>query len=114
VNGRLATFVVMRATALLLAVLVLGHFALTHLVTDVAQTDSSFVFRRWSSALWVAWDATMLASALTHAGAGLWLLVDERASGAARRRLHALLATTLGILLAIGTAALVAAAGRNG
>lgn len=110
-SGRLATFVVMRTTAVLLAVLVLGHFALTHLVTDVAETDSSFVLRRWSSALWVAWDATMLAAALTHAGAGLWLLVDEYAGGAARRRLHAALAATVVLLLAVGTTALVAAAG---
>jgi succinate dehydrogenase / fumarate reductase membrane anchor subunit len=113
VNARLATFVVMRTTALLLAVLVLGHFALTHLVTDVAETDSSFVLRRWSSALWIAWDSTMLAAALTHAGAGLWLLVDEHARGALRRRLHVSLAASVALLLAVGTAALVAAAGRT-
>ena len=69
----------MRATAVLLAVLVLGHFAMTHLVTDVAATDSSFVLRRWSSALWIAWDLTMLATALLHASCGMWLVIAEQA-----------------------------------
>ena len=39
--------------------------------------------RRWSSALWVAWDPTMLAAALVHAGAGIWLLIAEQAPAAA-------------------------------
>lgn len=107
---RLAVFLVMRVTAVALAVLVLGHFAVTHLVNDVAETGSSFVLRRWSSALWLAWDWTMLAAALTHAGAGLWLLIDEQASAPRRRRaLHAALALTVAALLAVGTAALTIA-----
>ena len=111
---RLAAFLVMRTTAVLLAVLVLGHFAVTHLVTDVADTGSSFVLRRWSSALWLAWDWTMLAAALAHAGAGIWLLVDEQAPAAAvRRRLHVGLAATCGVLLVVGTAALSIAGARG-
>lgn len=110
---RLAAFLLVRATALALAVLVLGHFAVTHLLNDVAETGSSFVLRRWSSALWLAWDWTMLATALAHAGAGIWLLIDEQASAARTRRLfHAALAGTVAVLLAVGTAALTIAATR--
>lgn len=110
---RVAAFLVMRATAVVLAVLVLGHFAVTHVVNDVAETGSSFVLQRWSSALWVAWDWAMLAAALAHAGAGIWLLIDEQASAARTRRLfHAALAGTVAVLLAVGTAALTIAATR--
>jgi succinate dehydrogenase hydrophobic anchor subunit len=112
-NARLATFVVMRTTAVLLAVLVLGHFAVTHLVNDVAETSSSFVLQRWSSALWLAWDWTMLVAALAHAGAGLWLIVDERSTGPrVRRRLQLAVAATVAVLLAIGTAAIVVVGAR--
>ncbi len=110
---RLVAFLVVRTTALGLAVLVLGHFAVTHLVNDVAETGSSFVLQRWSSGLWLAWDWTMLAAALAHAGAGVWLLIDEQAPAARPRRLyHAALAATLGVLLAVGTAALAIAGTR--
>lgn len=110
---RVAAFVVMRATAVVLAVLVLGHFAVTHVVNDVAETDSSFVLRQWSSALWLAWDWAMLVAALAHAGTGIWLLVDEQATAARTRRLcHAALAGTVAVLLAVGTAALTIAATR--
>ena len=112
---RLAAFVVMRVTALLLAVLVLGHFAVTHVVTDVADTGSSFVARRWSSALWLGWDATMLATALVHAGCGLWLMIDELAATPRRRRaLHAVLAAASLSLFALGcTTIALAATGRG-
>ena len=106
---RLAAFLVMRVTALALAVLVLGHFALTHVVNDVAQTGSSFVLQRWSSGLWLAWDWTMLAAALAHAGAGIWLLIDEQAPAARRRPFQAALAATVAVLLTVGTAAIAVA-----
>lgn len=107
---RLAAFLLMRVTAVALAVLVLGHFAVTHLVNDVAETGSNFVLRRWSSALWLAWDWTMLAAALAHAGAGVWLLIDEQVRAPqVRRVLQRTLAATVGVLLAVGTAALAIA-----
>ncbi len=111
---RLAAFLLMRTTAVLLAVLVLGHFAVTHLVTDVAQTDSGFVLRRWSSALWLAWDGTMLAATLTHAGCGLWLMIDEQVTApAARRLLHAAIAAACAALLTVGMTAIAVVASRG-
>lgn len=110
-NSRLAAFVVMRATAVLLAVLVLGHFAVTHVVNDVSSTGSSFVVRRWSSVLWLAWDSTMLATALAHAGCGVWLVVDELAPEPRRRRaLHAALAVVVSVVFVVGATAITVAA----
>ncbi|MCZ7590417.1 MAG: hypothetical protein M5U27_16475 [Gaiella sp.] len=110
---RLATFILMRTTAVVLAVLVLGHFALTHIVTDVSDTGSGFVLRRWSSGLWLAWDWTMLAAALTHGGAGAWLLVEEQARGRAARHLKAGVVVTVTVLLTLGTTALVVGVARG-
>jgi succinate dehydrogenase / fumarate reductase membrane anchor subunit len=110
---RLAVFVVMRTTAVVLAVLVIGHFALTHLLTDVSDTGSSFVMRRWSSGLWLAWDWTMLAAALIHGATGAWLIVEEQVRGAAARRLHAAIVVTSTLLLTLGTAALVVGSARG-
>ena len=110
---RLATFILMRTTAVLLALLVLGHFAVTHIVTDVSDTGSGFVLRRWSSALWLAWDWTMLADALAHGGAGAWLLIEEQARGRAARHLKAGIVLAVTVLLTLGTTALVVGAARG-
>lgn len=84
--SRLFTYVLLRVTGLMLSVLVLGHFAVTHFVTDVARDDSAFVARRFSSVLWIAWDATMLAAALAHGAAGVRLALADYSADAGRRR----------------------------
>jgi succinate dehydrogenase hydrophobic anchor subunit len=73
------TWLVVRITGLLLAVLVLGHFAVTHIVTDVAQTGSAFVAERWRSAIVLGWDWLMLAAAVLHGAAGLRVILVEYA-----------------------------------
>lgn len=75
----LVTWLVVRITGLLLAVLVLGHFAVTHIVTDVAQTGSEFVAERWRSAIVLGWDWLMLAAAVLHGAAGLRVIAVEYA-----------------------------------
>src|SRR5205085_2255141 len=42
----------MRISGVALVVLALLHFALTHLINDVAQTNSGFVSDRWHNPLW--------------------------------------------------------------
>jgi succinate dehydrogenase hydrophobic anchor subunit len=71
------SYIALRTTGLLLAVLALGHFVITHIVNDVAETDSSFVISRWSSIIWVVWDVLLLTSALIHAFAGLAIVVHD-------------------------------------
>jgi succinate dehydrogenase hydrophobic anchor subunit len=102
-SGRLTAYLLIRLTGVLLAVLVLGHFTVTHITTDVAHTGPAFVARRWHSALWLAWDWLMLAAALAHAGCGLWVVVDDYVPGLpARRWTHAALVAVICLLMVVG------------
>jgi succinate dehydrogenase hydrophobic anchor subunit len=107
---RAALYILVRVTGLLLAILVLGHFTLTHIVHDVADTNAAFVTRRWSSVLWIAWDWLMLAAAITHGAAGLWIAIDDYSSATtARRRRHHVLLGISTVALAVGTLTIVVA-----
>jgi succinate dehydrogenase hydrophobic anchor subunit len=109
---RLAAYLAIRITGLMLAVLVLGHFALTHVVTDVADADAAFIARRWSAALWIAWDWLMLAAALLHGAAGVWVAIDDYTPDRRRRRRRrAALTGASAVLLALGTLTLAIAGG---
>jgi succinate dehydrogenase hydrophobic anchor subunit len=100
----LYSYLLVRLTGLVLAVLVIGHLIVTHVVTDVAGTDAGFIAKRWGSALWLAWDWLMLAAALAHAGAGVWVAIDDYSRPAARRRrMHQFLLGVLLVLFALGT-----------
>ena len=111
-RARLVVYLTIRLTGLLLAVLVLGHFALTHIATDVADADAAFIARRWSAALWIAWDWLMLAAALVHGAAGVWIAIEDYSPDRrSRRRRQAALTGTCAVLLALGTLTLVIAGG---
>lgn len=102
------THLVIRTTGVLLAVLALGHFAVTHIVNDVAATGSSFIARRWSSALWVVWDGLLLICALVHVGtASVAVVRDYWTDPAGQRRLLGGLRITLGVLFLVGAATLL-------
>jgi succinate dehydrogenase hydrophobic anchor subunit len=102
-------WVMVRVTGLVLAVLVVGHFALTHIVTDVADTGADFVAHRLGSALFVAWDAVMLVFAVAHGAIGVGVIIVEYASGRLRRSLHTALAALSGAMIVGGLAVLVVA-----
>jgi succinate dehydrogenase hydrophobic anchor subunit len=109
-NARTASFILVRVTGLALTVLVLGHFTLTHIVHDVADTNSAFVAKRWGSALWVIWDWLMLAAALAHGAAGVWIAIDDYTPAAAQRaRRRSILLGLSALALALGTLTIVAA-----
>jgi succinate dehydrogenase hydrophobic anchor subunit len=111
IDGRrrgLITYVVVRVTGLLLAVLVVGHFAVTHILTDVGATGSSFVAPRWQSAIVLGWDWLMLASAVLHGAAGLRVIIVEYAGPRRVRVLSAALLLLSGTMFALGTATIVA------
>jgi succinate dehydrogenase hydrophobic anchor subunit len=111
-RARLVAYVTIRLTGLLLAVLVVGHFALTHVATDVAEADAAFIARRWSAALWIAWDWLMLTTALVHGAAGVWIAIEDYTPDRRRRRRRqAALAGTCAVLLALGTLTLAIAGG---
>ena len=102
-----------RLTGLLLSVLVIGHFVLTHITTDVAETDSAFVATRWESAVVVAWDWLMLVAAVIHGTAGVAVMIDEYArSRDARRRARWALGTLATVMILGGTATILRVATR--
>jgi succinate dehydrogenase membrane anchor subunit len=108
---RVVDYVVLRVTGLVLSVLVLGHFAVTHFVTDVANDNSAFVARRLSSAVWIVWDSAMLAAALAHGAAGVRMAIADYAL-ARRRRLELALFAGTAVLFVLGVVAIVGVAGR--
>ena len=111
-SRRLADYVLLRTTGLALSVLVLGHFAVTHFVTDVARNDSAFVARRLSSGLWIAWDSAMLAAALAHGSAGVRLALADYATDRRTRRLLERAVVALAVFLfVVGASAIARAAG---
>lgn len=109
-RARVVTYLTVRVTGLILAVLVLGHFAMTHVVTDVAEADAGFIADRWGSALWLGWDGTMLTAALAHGAAGAWIAIEDYTTDRVRRRRWlAALAAATALLLAVGWATLAVA-----
>jgi succinate dehydrogenase / fumarate reductase membrane anchor subunit len=109
-STQLVDYVLLRATGVVLSVLVLGHFAVTHFVTDVAHDDSAFVARRLSSALWIAWDSTMLAAALAHGTIGIRLALADYTAGRKRRLLHRAVVAVATVLFVLGAIAIGRAA----
>ena len=103
----LLTWLVVRVTGLLLAVLVVGHFAVTHIVNDVAATGSAFVADRWRSAVILGWDWLMLAAAVLHGAAGLRVIVVEYAGPRRVWILSALLLVLSAAMLVVGTATIL-------
>jgi succinate dehydrogenase hydrophobic anchor subunit len=93
-------WLLIRLTGVLLSVLVLGHLLAVHLLTDVAHTTSSFVLRRWSSTLWVAWDGTMLTAALAHGAAGTWTVLRDHIHPGRGRRVAAVVLAVVSLSLA--------------
>lgn len=75
----------MRVSGLALVFLALIHFALTHIVTDVADTGSGFVAERWANPLWRLFDWALLALALFHGLNGLRWIIDDYVPTASRR-----------------------------
>ena len=85
----------------MLAVLALGHYGLTHIVNDVAKTDSTFIADRWSSALWILWDALLLGCALLHAVAGMTTVIRDHRPDARSARHWILIGVAAGVVLFI-------------
>jgi succinate dehydrogenase membrane anchor subunit len=94
----------MRVSGLVLLFLALIHFALTHIINDVASTDFGFVERRWHNLGWRIFDWSLLALALAHGLNGLRVIIDDyvRVPGW-RATTKAFLYTLSGVLFAYGT-----------
>jgi len=102
-----------RLTAVILAVLVLAHFAATHLLVDVAETDSTFIAERWQSGLIAATDWLMLVTAVLHGAAGAWTITGDYVRDPSRRdRIRAATGVLAVAMIAGGTLTLLVVLGR--
>jgi len=98
----------MRISGLALLFLALTHFTLTHILTDVVDTNFTFVRHRWSNPLWRVFDWSLLGLALAHGLNGLRLIIDDYVRAPARRTAtKAVLYTVSGALFAYGTLTIV-------
>jgi succinate dehydrogenase / fumarate reductase membrane anchor subunit len=98
----------MRLSGLALVFLALLHFAITHVLNDVVETDYRFVANRWDNPLWQIFDWLLLALALLHGANGArWVVEDyvrkSRPQTTAKYTVYALTAA----LLVYGTVTIV-------
>ena len=98
----------MRISGLALLFLALTHFALTHIVNDVVETDHRFVAERWDNPLWRLFDWALLFLALLHGLNGLrWIIDDYVRTPARRAAVKAVLYSVSFALLGLGTLTIV-------
>jgi succinate dehydrogenase / fumarate reductase membrane anchor subunit len=98
----------MRVSGLILLFLALTHFAITHILNDVVETDAEFVGERWDNPLWRLFDWSLLFLALLHGVNGVRWSIDDYVRRPRRRAvLKAVLYSVSGGLLAYGTLVVV-------
>jgi succinate dehydrogenase / fumarate reductase membrane anchor subunit len=98
----------MRVSGLVLLFLALTHFAITHIVNDVVETDAHFVAERWDNPMWRMFDWVLLALGLLHGLNGLrWIIDDYVRAPAKRATVKAVLYSTSLALFGYGTFTIV-------
>ena len=99
------SWIFMRASGVLLVVLVLGHLLImTMLDGGVQRVNFAFVAGRWSSPFWQTWDLLQLWLAELHGTNGLRTIINDYAvRDTTRLWLKALLYTSALIVLVLGT-----------
>ncbi|MER3453096.1 MAG: succinate dehydrogenase [Acidimicrobiia bacterium] len=98
----------MRVSGLVLVFLALTHFTITHILNDVAETNSAFVAKRWANPLWRLFDWSLLALAMLHGLNGLRYIIDDYVQRPAKRAAtKAILYSVSAALFAYGTMTIV-------
>ncbi|MAT61246.1 MAG: succinate dehydrogenase [Micrococcales bacterium] len=105
VNFEKNSWIFMRASGLILVILVLGHlFIMNILDGGVQRINFAFVAGRWSSPFWQFWDLTMLWLAMLHGTNGLRVIIGDYAkSGKTRFWLRGILYTASAATILLGT-----------
>ena len=79
-NVEMASWVFMRASGLVLVILVLGHLLIMNILDGgVQRINFAFVAGRWTSPFWQFWDLTMLWLAMLHGTNGLRVIISDYA-----------------------------------
>ena len=76
-NFELYSWFFMRVSGIFLAFLALGHFAITHVINDVADTSFAFVADRYGTIFWRLWDLALGYLALLHGTNGARIVIED-------------------------------------
>jgi succinate dehydrogenase / fumarate reductase membrane anchor subunit len=99
----------MRLSGLLLVFLALIHFAITHIVNDVVDTNYDFVVERWHNPAWRLFDWLLLVLALGHGANGLrWIVDDYVRRPGPRRAVKGIVYGLTAVLMVVGTLTILA------
>ncbi|WP_394215687.1 succinate dehydrogenase hydrophobic membrane anchor subunit [Brachybacterium vulturis] len=105
INAEMLSWMFMRASGLLLVILVFGHlFVNLWLGEGVQAIDFAFVGGKWSSPFWQVWDLLMLWLGLIHGGNGVRTIINDYArSDRLRLVLKGLLYFAVIVTIILGT-----------
>ena len=98
-------WIYMRASGVLLVVLIFGHLFVNLVAGDgVKAIDFAFVAGKWSSPFWQIWDLMMLWLGLIHGGNGVRTIINDYARGSTSRLvLKGLLYVAVVVTIVLGT-----------
>lgn len=104
-NFELYSWVFMRASGVLLLVLIFGHLFVNLMVGEgVHAIDFAFVGGKWSNPLWQVWDLLMLWLAMFHGTNGVRTVINDYASkDTTRGILKTLLYLAFTVTVVLGT-----------
>lgn len=104
-NFELNSWLFMRASGVLLIVLVFGHLFVNLMVgKGIQRIDFAFVAGKWASPFWQVWDLAMLWLAQLHGMNGLRTIINDYATKETTRfALKSLLYLASAIVLVLGT-----------
>jgi succinate dehydrogenase / fumarate reductase membrane anchor subunit len=105
VNWEKWGWIYMRASGVLLVVLIFGHLLINLVLGEgVKQIDFAFVAGKYATPFWQVWDLLMLWLALIHGGNGMRTLVNDYAHNRMVNRILklAILAAVV-VLVVLGT-----------
>lgn len=79
-NFELYGWIFMRASGVLLVVLIFGHLFMNLVSGEgISAIDFAFVGGKWASPLWQMWDLLMLWLAMTHGTIGVRTIINDYA-----------------------------------
>ncbi len=104
-NVELYGWVFMRASGVLLVVLIFGHLFMNLIDGEgISAIDFGFVAGKWASPLWQIWDLLMLWLAMIHGANGVRTIINDYAErDGTRLVLKATLALAFTVVVVLGT-----------
>jgi succinate dehydrogenase / fumarate reductase membrane anchor subunit len=104
-NSELNSWLFMRASGVLLVVLVFGHLFVNLMLGEgIHAIDFAFVAGKWANPFWQVWDLAMLWLAMLHGANGLRTIISDYTVRAGTRfTLKSLLYFAAFVVMALGT-----------